>query len=189
MSNYYRNILIQKNGFVCINKSSFDFDDKNFEKYLTYNCLMDKDVTLRDIMISVDKYKNLKNFINNYSLGNINIDDFHSYLYYKKESINKKNKIDKLVVSWRFCIEKKSFDFYIDFFGIENGKKCGIVFIFKDILDIPVEIENEGLFINYKKNIKLNYNINLLEFLNSIYFEISFYGPPKNLNKISNKKN
>jgi hypothetical protein len=165
-----------------------EIDQNNFIRYLDNEVKVEKGTTLRQVMTVVSQNKKFTAFLSD--LIKFPLKPFHDRLRYTHP---KSKEIKKLEVSWYFGIfdDDKNVDRGFQFVGLGKGSKdkCtryGVGPGIDDILDLPVTIQKKSeVYVQhgftsktYEKYEKLA-RITLLEFLRTIYFEISWFGTPK----------
>lgn len=164
-------------------------------KFLTAKCEIDEDVTLGDIFAFVEKHEVLTDFIRFYSWCN-HIDAFHKAA---KIPVGKKDEFEEKL--WHLEIYRHAegsfgnyFDLVPSFHGVgevdsqtaqhyrDNFKEPPVSSNYgielspmNELVDLPVvankKIEAQG------KEVNANYS--LLDILDAIYWEISFFGGPE----------
>jgi len=183
-----------------------EINGRNFPRWLREECIIKKDVTLREIMTHVARNKNLSSFIGRYSMCPMR--EFNKLLskkvkknkYIKKLAVywtgewwDEENEIEDLSLFWSFHgigdvpeEERDNLEYDEEFDSKENWSVSGDV---SDVLDLPVEIDNNAILYHhtkeYQSEITLKREIcpTFLDFLNAIYFDISFYGTPEQAKK------
>jgi hypothetical protein len=156
------------------------------------------DLTLRDIMLNVERNESLKKFLSYYCW--CNIDAYHKLLDGKSKKLEH---ISYLEVCWILEIYKNNGDdpffyYYTTFNGVGNDpesagtekENANMNFVIMgsdvaNVLDHPIKLTiNDNIYVDMNPEYKnVSYEISLLEFLSSIYFEISFYGDPESTDK------
>ncbi len=195
---------IIKEGYKKEEKLSFMDNEFLVISHLRRECFVESDVTIRDIMNFVRDNEFLTAFISNYTHVR-SIDKYHALLDLPPK---KSKEIDKIILSWgtddieewedqekqkKFGLETLSMKLYHSVFGKsvdENGVETswGISPSSEDILDLPLIVDNKVEYSKYFKPIEGQYKkaeiikgeaiFTLLEILDAIYWELSFYGPP-----------
>lgn len=200
-------VVIKKEGFYGIDYDENPSDreikitEDNFINAFRFDCEIEKDVTLRDIMIQVAMIEPFCNFISKYCF--CNVDSYHKYLTCPKQ---KHESIEEIVIELSVEINKsqlpfkREHDIDVDFnWGVsgmgvakegdclaKKGEKQRFTLTeFPEIIDSPVIIsENCDLF-ETDKNGKCKVSpinpvpVSFLEVISGLYYEISFHGSPE----------
>jgi len=180
-----------------------EINGTNFPRWLREECSVDKGVTLRDIMTHVARNKNLSTFLGKYA--SCPMREFngllgkkvkkHEYIqklnvYWIGEWWDKETEIDDLSLFWSFqgigvMPEEERENLHLSSDQIGELISWSVSGDISDVLDLPVEINNEATVYHNTKQYKVEETLKremlptMLEFLNAIYFDISFYGTPK----------
>lgn len=155
-------------------------------------CRLGKGVTLRNIFQMVDSYPFLKKFISQYSWCR-DIDAFHQQAYLPTSVENDKEPVVKLAIE-RFPIDHE-ISISSDFLGYgpsdEQGKFIRYSLSMTPmnkfahlpiVLDANIEIQKKwkiGTPVTHEVLRKGKAHYSLLEVLDAIYWDISFYGGPE----------
>lgn len=138
-------------------------------------CKLDKGITVLDIFNIVDQYKLLKIFCSQYSWCRA-IDGFHKQA--KETGEKNSENIDYLEIGWVCDFYKGEISLNTDFIGIGKTDRysvsCSPSYVYANL---PIVI-NKQLELN---GVKLKRDFTLLDILDAIYFDISFYGGPKEI--------
>lgn len=174
-------IVIKKNGI-------FHYDDlienKNIIKELQNNIILEENLTLKDIFIIVEKYPKLKKFIKKLCSVEL-IDDYHIEAFQSCQLCHK----GELILQHRCDImdEKEAFstlEMYL------HSDKKGTTWIgllpIREIANIPINTNFTSVFSSDEIEKTYKYKFSLLEFLTTIYDEISFHGSDEAKEKLRN---
>lgn len=173
------------------------------------HCDVEEGVTLLDILRTVGQYKLLKVFVSQYSWCK-SLEDFHAQVEEPKyEAEADDEKMDFLEVYWHADYDGKTLDISTSFHGIGWAKgryapggefagtcgspdgliRWGIGFsTMNSLADLPVKLNEAVAFYkprdykNVTPIIKADRPFSLLDVLDAIYWEISFYGDPHEKN-------
>lgn len=156
-------------------------------------CEIAEGTTLKDILNAVDKYKFLKFFVSQYSWCWA-IDEFHAQVNEEHFDVkeNDEEKIEYLELYWGAEVWENDFDLHTGFHGIGKetideltGQKyterysvsCTPLY---EIANLPVKLNKEFKVYKDFKDVVLEgeHDYTLLEVLDAIYDDISFYGSP-----------
>jgi hypothetical protein len=195
-------VRITKRGFVLETSEGTEESKKSLLtgediiSKLREECVIDEGVTLRHLMQNVAYVKELSDFIDKYS--HAFIDDFHGLL--NEPPMQQDEEISFLKLSRTIIVYEDFFENEIRFGGIginEIGQEStwGIMGDYVDqILDKPIFVDEQvsvmasGLDDEYegyedpeslKTLCEFSHPLSFVEVLDSIYWEISYYGPPE----------
>lgn len=180
-------VLVTKQGFVAVDsdggKSQFGLSD------LRRGVEIEEGVTLRDIFDAVDANNELRYFISNYSWCS-KIAEFHLAAREPKQpTASDETELVALEVLMRVDIHELSNDKHMNVFGEflgvgADGTSYSVSFSpMSSIADLPIRINENAFFSRYGKETldreRINMSPSFLEFLDAIYYDISFYGGPE----------
>lgn len=184
---------ITKNGLFDENGKK----SKHGAEFLSRICVIDEDVVLLDILKIIKSYSLLNGFVSMYSSCN-----FNSFYNETKKPLKKAEKGQYLEIFRSGSLRDGVLDEFTGFHLIDTNEKCaacndpkypyhihsyGLDFSpLPDIVTLPVKI-NKRFFVfgNNKVVFDIKKEFTLLDVLDAILFEISFYGDPIKRNKIS----
>lgn len=199
-------VIISKNGLFRLDWSSKkrEYIKRKVKKAHVLMCLrsaceIEEGTTLRDIFNIVDQYKLLKTVISHYAWCH-QIDEFHAQAKepYSYKDENSDEKIDYLEVLWHTdhqqYDDETTFGISTEFHGV--GTMAGEPTCFsvsctpmQDLADLPIKLNKQVKIYSVWKlgkrvkefpqeMITATNCFSLLEVLDAIYYDISFYGGP-----------
>lgn len=192
LSNLFNVSPPQDTPCVAITKTSFqtrphkmvgyDLNNDDVYQFLNQSCVIEDGVTLKDIFDIMKQNEGLMEFFRRFSWCPA-MDEFHDLA--KKEA-----GVDNIIPA---CLEISSmaslFDGYLDsetsFHGLDaKGDRESISFLpVNDIANLPIKLNN-SFKLRYDtgtEDLSGDRSITLLEILDAIYWEISFWGTPKTI--------
>ena len=149
--------------------------------YLRMRCEIAEDTKLIDIFNTVENYQSLKKVISFYSWCS-SINEFH--VQAQEPTSNSATKIEYLEIYTHHCsYQQKLIDLEVDigFHGIGKNMSYSVSCTpMYEIAHLPVKLKKEVVFWGLnKQKMDATTCYSLLEVLDAIYFDISFYGNPE----------
>lgn len=193
-------VVIEKNGLKakywdCIDGKMVMFNQitsRNIFRYLRVNVEFEKNLLFVDLINCITKYKNLINFMRQYSwCRDINI--FIKQIYQKppENELDAKDPLIRLEIydagEWYNCHRKKynEFTHYASFHGYSKGKTPYAVGTLHlgHLKNLPISINKSFTIAKVDEKphkiteiLKSQIDFTLLTVLDAIFYEISFYG-------------
>lgn len=168
--------------------AAYDWDGKekkNVERLFDLSDLrvhvrVDEGVTLGQIFAIMTKCRLLKFFVSRYSWCR-EIDQFHAQALLPREDLSEG--IVKLVVCAHGDMFDKHFNIFTDFYGVnDQGETWGLSLTpMFQLAHLPVVIDERFVVRQNIQDVIFTgeRSFTLLEFLDAIYWDISFYGSPE----------
>lgn len=146
-------------------------ENKNIIKILQYDISLEENITLKDIFTVVEKYPKLKKFIKKLCSVEL-INDYHVEAFKSCQLCHKGNLIFKH--HYDIMAEEESFSTFQIY--VDDDEKIINLLPIKEIANMPININFLSVFSSDKIEKIYKYKFSLLDFLMTIYNEISFYG-------------
>jgi hypothetical protein len=180
-------VLISSRGFTpfeCHREGDRECDsgDETVLSNLRSACRIESGTTLLDLFNAVDRDPALKSFVGLYS-WNFWIDSFHENARTPchEEEPFEDEALVALEVSYGVSADFGSIGWHGDFRGIgERGTQFSVTLTpLESLAHVPIRIAEQSDFREDDELVKsYESSVSLLEFLDAIYYDISFYGGP-----------
>lgn len=170
-------ITINKSGFALIDDDSKVNTIEELVPHLRSRCLIDEGLTLLDIFTAVEKSSDGVEFLRRYCRCRA-IEEFHKEA---KAEANKSSELSILNIEWRVEDLTDDFSLYPHVFGrgTDPDITYGLDFMsLSNVSRLPITLSSKVKIgeTTYKKQ------FNLIDVLDAIYWEISWYGSPAKRN-------
>lgn len=183
-------MILKKNGLARVDynpdlKSNVEVLVDNPMVYLRFDCKIEPDVTVGDICDFVRRHQGLKDFISCYSHCK-DIDAFHEELVDEKPC----DYLDVIEFYWSGSVNEDEVEYAARMHGLNGSSDVyGLDFCtLGSIKHLPVRLNSEFKLYDTGSHDETRFSgkkeFSLLQILDSLYWEISYYGSPQERDKL-----